>query len=125
MTSSNERKRGDDSNERRYIGENLHSANSHASGKTVDDVFAAPVSGQGGSSADELLGTQGTHQYNLVLPRDLYAELKRVAAERGTSVLDLLRRFIRLGLYVVYLQSRQNAELVVREGDSEKTLVLF
>jgi plasmid stability protein len=61
-------------------------------------------------------------RYNLDLPEDVYARLKVVAEEHSTSVSELVRRFITLGLL---LTSRPDAQFIVREGEREREVVLI
>jgi ATP-dependent Clp protease ATP-binding subunit ClpC len=64
-------------------------------------------------------------RYSLVLPEELFAEVERLAERQQTTVVELLRRFTRLGLLVTQLQERQDAALIVREGGTERQLLLL
>jgi hypothetical protein len=64
-------------------------------------------------------------RYNLVLPEEMYTELEKVAHKRHTSVVEMLRRFIKLGLLVDQIDDRPEAELVIREGSRERQIVLI
>lgn len=64
-------------------------------------------------------------RYNLALTEDMYAELERVARKRHTSVVEILRRYIKLGLLVEQIDDRPGAELLIREGARERQLVLL
>ena len=37
---------------------------------------------------------------NLVIPEELYKELENIANYRGVSVLELLKSYIRIGMYI-------------------------
>jgi hypothetical protein len=50
------------------------------------------------------------------MPEDLYKKLVETAEELDTSVADLLRRFIKLGLIVLEVQKAGGA-LLLREDD--------
>ncbi|MGH2588176.1 MAG: Clp protease N-terminal domain-containing protein, partial [Dehalococcoidia bacterium] len=50
-------------------------------------------------------------RYSLVLPEDLFEEVERLAERQQTSVVELLRRFTRLGLLATQLQERPDAAL--------------
>ncbi len=65
----------------------------------------------------------GGKRYNLVLPSHLYEEVQTVANEQNTSVLELLKRFIKIGLLVAKLSQSSNAALIIREGDKEREVV--
>ena len=64
-------------------------------------------------------------RYTLVLPRDIYTELQDAAKEQGVSVIQLLRKFIKLGLTLTKLLKSPGASLIIREGDSERQILLF
>lgn len=64
-------------------------------------------------------------RYNLALTEEMYAELERVARKRHTSVVEILRRYIKLGLLVEQIDDRPGAELLIREGARERQLVLL
>lgn len=64
-------------------------------------------------------------RYNLVLPEELYEEIQKLAEEEQTTVVELLRKFIKLGLLAVNIEKNPNAELVIREGGREKQLILL
>ena len=64
-------------------------------------------------------------RYSLVMPDDLFTEVERLAARQQTSVVELLRRFTRLGLLATQIQDRPGASLVIREGETEREVVLL
>ncbi len=64
-------------------------------------------------------------RYSLVLPEELFQEVERLAERQNTSVVELLRRFTRLGLFAMQLQERPDAALIVREGGTERQLMLL
>ncbi len=67
----------------------------------------------------------GLKRYNLVLPEELYGELQSIAEKRKTSVVDILRMCIKVGILVDKIQDKPNASIVVREGNKEKELILL
>lgn len=66
-----------------------------------------------------------TKRYNLVLPQALYQQLQEVADERHTTVLELIKRFIRLGLLAVQAENDPNLDFIVRENGVEKQLLVL
>jgi hypothetical protein len=64
-------------------------------------------------------------RYNLVLPEILYEELRQEAETRGVPVVELLRKFIRIGLLAVRIQDEPGSALIIREGDSERQILIF
>jgi ATP-dependent Clp protease ATP-binding subunit ClpA len=64
-------------------------------------------------------------RYSLVMPDDLFAAVERLAERQQTTVVELLRRFTRLGLLAAELQERPDAALIIREGGTERQLLLL
>lgn len=63
-------------------------------------------------------------RYSLALPADLYAEVQRIAEARHTTVVEVLRQWIKLGLLAESLEAKGGA-LLVRDGQGERELVLL
>ena len=63
-------------------------------------------------------------RYNLVIPEDLFNEVQRVADARQATVVDILRRFIKLGLLAVQIDESPDSALIIREGNVEKQIIL-
>ena len=68
---------------------------------------------------------QSQKRYNLVLPEDLYNEVQVLAEHRQTTVVELFRKFIRLGLLVAKAEESSDAVFIIREGDKERQLLLL
>jgi hypothetical protein len=64
-------------------------------------------------------------RYNLSLPEELYQEVQALAEERHTTVLELLRRFVKLGLLVARSEKSPDMAFILREGDKERELILL
>ena len=64
-------------------------------------------------------------RYNLALPSDLYAQPQRLAAKNHTTVLELLKKLIRIGLFVLYATERPDTTFVIREGNQEREIHVF
>jgi hypothetical protein len=69
--------------------------------------------------------TSAAKRYNLVLPEELYQEVQRLAEQRHTTVLELLRRFVKLGLLVAKAEESPDMAFILREGDKERELLLL
>lgn len=67
----------------------------------------------------------GLRRYHLVLPEDLYREVEELAAREHTTVVEVLRRFIKLGLFATRVQATPGSTLLIREGDREREIVLL
>ena len=68
---------------------------------------------------------QEVKRYNLVVPQTLFDEVQKIALERHTAVIEVLKQFIRLGLVVDKVEKSPEASLIIREGDKERELVLL
>lgn len=69
--------------------------------------------------------TTGIKRYNLVLPEELFNEVQRIADDRQTSVVDILRRFIKLGLLADQIEKSPDSALIIREGNAERQIILI
>lgn len=63
----------------------------------------------------------GMKRYNLVIPEILFNEVQELATQEHTTVVDLLRRFIKLGL----IAARPNVVLIMREEGKEREVLLL
>lgn len=61
-------------------------------------------------------------RYHMEIPAELFDELQALADKNDTTVADLLRRFIKLGLLAA---QTEDGGLYVREGDEIHKLVLI
>ena len=66
-----------------------------------------------------------TKRYNMVIPQPLFDELQMMADERHSTVLEVLKQFIRLGLLVSKAEKSPDAAVIIREGDRERELMLI
>ena len=64
-------------------------------------------------------------RYNLALPEDLFNEIQKLADSQHITVLELLRRFIKLGLLVSKIQENPDSALFIREGENEREIVFL
>jgi ATP-dependent Clp protease ATP-binding subunit ClpC len=77
-----------------------------------------------------LLGEAGevesrVRRYNLVLPDELYEELQQLADRQHTTVVEILRRFVKLGLLATKISESPGSALIIREGDREREILLL
>lgn len=63
-------------------------------------------------------------RYNLVLPSELFDEVQKIADERHTTVVEVLKQFIRLGLIVDQAEKSPDTSIVIRQGDKEREIIL-
>jgi hypothetical protein len=60
-------------------------------------------------------------RYTFELPIEIYNQLAGVAEENGTSVVEMLRKYIKLGL----LATKPGTEVLLRIGDSDQPVMLI
>lgn len=69
--------------------------------------------------------TKNTKRYNINIPQELFDQIRMFANERGTTAIDVIKRFIRLGLIVAECE-KTKAKLIIREEDgTEKEIILL
>ena len=81
------------------------------------------VIGRKGEKIDELTRVL-KKRFNLEMPQILFSELETLAVERGTTVVNLVRSFIRLGLFTVNAQAGGASLVLEREEKSERVILL-
>ncbi len=64
-------------------------------------------------------------RYNLALPESLFREVVQLANREDTTVLEIIRRSIKLGLLAAKVQQTPGAKLIIREGAAEREIVLL
>jgi hypothetical protein len=69
--------------------------------------------------------SNGVKRYTLVLPETLFQQVEQLADDRGTTVVDLLRRFIKLGLLAVQIEESPGKALLIREGTELRELLML
>jgi hypothetical protein len=65
-----------------------------------------------------------TKRYNLVLPDDLYAEVKCIADTEQTSVIEAFKKIIKYGLLLFKIMKDPDSRLVIRQGETEREIVI-
>ena len=76
----------------------------------------------GGTSPEPL--REELKRYNLALPEGIFRQVVQLAEREHTTVLEVLRRSVKLGLLVAEAQEA-GAKLVIREGTSEREIVIL
>jgi hypothetical protein len=71
------------------------------------------------------MSKEKTKRYNLVMPQALFDELQTIADERHSTVLEVMKQFIRLGLLVSKAEKASDATVIIREGERERELMLI
>lgn len=64
-------------------------------------------------------------RYNMVLPSDLFNQVKAVADDRQETVADILRKLIKIGLSVVEIDRNPNSFLIIREEGIDQRVVFL
>ena len=64
-------------------------------------------------------------RYNLALPEDLFREVELIAEQEHTTVLEVIRRSVKLGLLAASVQKTPGASLLIRQGETEREIILL
>lgn len=64
-------------------------------------------------------------RYNLLLPDDLFGEIQALATDEHISILELLRKLIRIGLKFYLFSRSSSARIILREGEQEREIILL
>jgi hypothetical protein len=62
-------------------------------------------------------------RYNLVLPEELYSELEKVADDKGVPVVELLRKFIKLGLLALDAEKDGGGVIIFANGKEKQVIM--
>lgn len=60
----------------------------------------------------------------MIQSQELFKALQQVAAQRHSTVVKVLRQFIRLGLLVVQAEQDADAAFIYRQGGKEREIML-
>lgn len=64
-------------------------------------------------------------RYNLVIPNELFDEVQRIASERHTTVVDILKQFIRIGLFIEKSNKTSDYSIVIKHGNKEEGIYIL
>lgn len=64
-------------------------------------------------------------RYNLALPPELYDTIEAISNEQHTTVLEVIKRFLRLGLVAHAIAKNPDAKLIIREHGQDREIVLL
>ena len=67
--------------------------------------------------------TGAAKRYSLVLPEELFAAVQELADRRQTTVVDIIRRCLKLGLIAARVEDTPGAALIIREGEIEREII--
>jgi metal-responsive CopG/Arc/MetJ family transcriptional regulator len=63
-------------------------------------------------------------RYSVSLPDELFNDIQQIAERQQITLVDVLRKCIKLGLIASKADNDPNLELIIREGDTERILTL-
>jgi hypothetical protein len=64
-------------------------------------------------------------RYNVIMPNKMHEELSDVAMTESMTVVELIRRFIKLGLLAYRLQNKSGSALIIEEDGVQTKIVLM
>jgi hypothetical protein len=62
--------------------------------------------------------------YNMVIPEKLFDEIKALADSKGTTVKEIIRQFIKLGMIAAKIERKPDSALILRTGDKDTEIIL-
>lgn len=80
---------------------------------------------EGRKRSTTALKQRGMKKYQIVVPESLFEEIEKIADSRQTTVIDIIRRFLKLGILTSRIEGTPNAGLFIREGESEREIILL
>lgn len=92
------------------VPQSIELPDSHEEGTRVDTD--AQEGRKGGRKA---IRQKNQRRYNLILPDELYTEVQHYADKKNVTVIELLRRFIKLGLLVAHKEHVSDTSIIIRE----------
>ena len=93
-------------------------------GETYSRAQIAAHVAETGPAFEGVVAPAGIKRYNLGLPYQLFDQVEAIATREGTTVLEVLRRAVKLALLVDQSQ-RDGASLVIRQDGREREVVLL
>jgi len=63
--------------------------------------------------------------YNLSLPEPVYDEVRDLATAHNTSVLEIFRKFTKLGLIAFDLENSPGAKLIIKDEQGEREIIIL
>jgi len=70
-------------------------------------------------------GKSDIKKYNLALPQELFDKLQEAADRQNTTVVELLRRFVKMGLILTELEAQSDTEFIIRTGNKEQKIIFL
>lgn len=64
-------------------------------------------------------------RFNLTMPMETFEELEAISQTDGRTVVDVIRRFISLGMLIREIQARGAEVLIREEGKEDKLIVIL
>ena len=89
------------------------------------DVNELDVSGKAKAKTQNRKLNNAKRRYHLALPEELYMEIELLAKENGTTIIELIRRFVKLGLIAAKLENEKDAAIIIRQGERERELAIL
>lgn len=71
-------------------------------------------------SAGKVKKSTKMHRYNLELTKEMFDEVKSVAANNGCSVVEMLKKFIKIGL----IATGNNTTLIIRRANVDTEIIV-
>ncbi|MFW6310837.1 MAG: hypothetical protein ACOC1K_01230 [Nanoarchaeota archaeon] len=56
-------------------------------------------------------------KFNIALPDDLYSEVYKLSKEETTTMSQIIRKFIKLGLMLIKIERSNNYKIIIKDYD--------
>jgi len=64
-------------------------------------------------------------RYSLLLPDPIYEQIDDIAKEKGSTMAEMIRRFIALGLLAIEAEKDPGSEFMLRTGEKTRAIILL
>lgn len=73
-----------------------------------------------------LANQSNVKRYNLILPEELYEAVQKIAESQHMMIIEVLRKFIKLGILAADIAQDPNSKLIIREtGKMDREILLL
>jgi len=64
-------------------------------------------------------------RYNLTLPKELYKEIETIAIDSSTTVLNVIKKFMKIGLIMVNCKKAGDKIIIEKDGEQREIVIDF
>jgi hypothetical protein len=64
-------------------------------------------------------------RYNLILPEELFQTVDNIAKKQHITTIDLLKKYIKLGLLASEIENDPDSKLIIRQGKTDREIIFI